>query len=166
MNERAKRILAAADDYPVGEQFRDLKVAIALMLAEATKPATKASRAPKYNLPINPGDMVDLVRARLAGKLIADPVSKDWYGRIGKAMGSVDGLTRADVDTLIDWIDAGGLKWWTYGVPTFVTLCTNFAAWLGQARTWDERGRQELGVKGGVGAAAPSNSANAWDAFK
>lgn len=165
MNARAKRILAAAEQC-IGRVDQHLMLAIALMLDEATKPTPRRASAPKYNLPINPGEMVDLVRARLGGKLIADPVASDWYGRIGKAMGQVDGLTRADVDILIDWIAAGGLNWWTYGVPTFVTLCTNFAAWLGQARTWDERGRQELGAKGGVGAAAPSNSANAWDAFK
>jgi hypothetical protein len=166
MNARAKRILAAAGECKSldATQF-DLLTAIALMLDEATKPTTKASRAPKYELPVNPGVFVDMVRARLAGKIIADPVSRDWYGRIGKAMGSVEGLTKADIDTLIDWVDAGGLKWWTYGVPTFITLCTNFSGWLAQARTWDERGRQELGAKGGVGVAAP-NAGNAWDAFK
>jgi hypothetical protein len=164
MTARAKRIRAAVT-IDTGNLSDILLDAIALMLDAATARESKKAPAKKYNLPISPGEMVSLVRTRLAGKLIADPIAADWYGRIGKAMGQVDGLTRADIDTLVEWIDAGGLNWWTYGVPTFVTLCTNFSKWMPEAREWHNRGRQVLGKKGGVGQADVSGGST-FDDFK
>ena len=175
MNARAKRLyeLAAKTEW---KQVADPETGVIPLLAQlavlvdaATRPEPKAAK-PVPGLgekpPLAPGQVLTALRARVGHIVITEPVDKRWFGWMGGVLKGIHGLVEADLDLVLDWILAGALTGWPGGAPGLHTVAKWFPAWVGRAREWDKRGRQELRGGHQVGAAPESTPESMWEAFK
>lgn len=152
MNARSRKIRAAAGN----NEGLD---AIACMLDEATaKRPSAAARTPEVVLPMGPGPVYDAVKA--TGRVLCEPVNKNWFGRMGKQLQQIRPDATA-IATMCAWLEAGGTAGWP-SPPTFEHAIVHLSKWLSYALAWDERGRQELGSRGGVGTETTVTRPVAW----
>lgn len=140
---------------PGSSEVRLVK-AIAKMLA-ASK-VTKKARVDESKLTVPPRDLFTAIRSGVGDKILCEPVDARWFGRLGGALKALPSFGTADVQLLIDWLNAGGCHSWPQGVPTFAHLITNLDKWTAFAREWDRRGRNAIRGKTSVGAASTPES--------
>lgn len=167
MNARAKRLRAAAGD--CGDVSDTLLNAIAVMLDAATRPEPKVAAVAGEGagkLAFSPAQLLAAIRARAGHVIITEPLDKRWFGRMGGVLKNIVGLEEADLDRVLDWIVAGGLRTWPNGAPDLGSVARWFPEWIGRARTWEDRGRQEMRGANQVGAPVESDPGATWDAFK
>lgn len=132
--------------------------AFAAMLAAATAPR-KRSTTDETKLAVSPRALFEAVRREAADKVLCEPIDQRWFGRLGGALKALPSFGPADVELLTSWLNAGGVRSWPQGVPTFSHLITHLDKWTAFAREWHARGRQEIRGKTAVGAASsPDNS--------
>lgn len=154
MNERAKQLAElgrkvfrqeldrcadSGDTFYYQNAFID---AVAVMLSAPAPRKGKAKEAPV--LPFGPGELHQEMKTRVGNIILCEPVEKSLFGRMGKRLQQIDGLERADLPRVLDWIESGGLAWWTYGRPTFESACNNIGKWIAESREWDRRGRPAM----------------------
>ncbi len=162
MNARAKKIRAACDGTTWSPPQSQLLDAFACMIEAATaRVPPKAVAAEVAKLAVAPAAVFEAIKA--THKVLCDPIDKRWFGRLGVLLRSVP-VDAAMLECLCSWLTAGGLAWWT--VPlTFDHVFMNLSKWLASAREWDDRGRQPLGTKGGVGIEIEQD-VDSWASFK
>ncbi len=146
MNARAKQLFELGlktfndDD---GSNATGLIKAFAVMLS-APAPSRKALAAEAGPaLPFSVQEMHQMLLARVGHLVVCDLVNGSVFGHLGRKLKGIAGLTRADLDHLVSWIEAGGLAWMTTQ-PTFQSIVHNCDKWFATAREWDRRGRQTL----------------------
>ena len=118
--------------------------AVAAMIAQADvqrrrKPEAEAS-AP---LPFSPNELYAQLKARVSDKVALYPVEHRLFGFLGGKLKAIVGLEAADAERVVSWIEAGGLANWTTQ-PTFAHIVQNIGKFVAYARTWDQRGRQQI----------------------
>lgn len=145
---------------------RDLVRAIAAMLAEATKkPTKKSADSGESKLAVSPRDFFETIRREAGDKVLCEPYDARWFPRLGRALQAIHGLDSSDAETVAAWLNAGGMRTWPTGVPTFAQLINNLDKWIGWAREWDRRGRNTLHGKTNVGLET-SAEATDFSAFR
>jgi hypothetical protein len=120
--------------------------AIAAMLTKADiqrrrKPEKLVEDVP---LPFSPREFYSQLRARVGHLVITEPVENRLFGYLGGRLKQINGLERSDMDNVIGWIEAGGLRDWKV-MPTFKHVINNIDKFIGYGRVWNARGRQQLG---------------------
>jgi hypothetical protein len=132
--------------------------AIASMLATAGSAKKARGRVDESKLAVPPRDLFTAIRTGAGDKILCEPVDARWFGRLGGALKALPSFGTADVQLLVDWLNAGGCHSWPQGVPTFSHLITNLDKWTAFAREWDRRGRNAIRGKTSVGAASTPES--------
>lgn len=135
------------------------------MLAKATEPKPSRAKVNLDKLAVAPRTIFDAVRANAGDRVLCEPVDARWFGRLGGVLKSLPSFVPADVQLLVDWLNAGGCRSWPQGVPTFGHLIAHLDKWTAFAREWDRRGRNELWGKTAVGAAMTADATD-FSAFK
>ncbi len=158
MTKRAATDLADTGIAALGAVPSELEVrlvrAVAAMLAVASSPARAArSKSVAAPLPVSPQSVFQQVAS--SGCIICEPVDNRWFGRLGGLLKNIR-VEQTDLDTLLAWFDAGGIKGWPTGKPGFTHFLIHLDKWLGMSREWDKRGRQTLGGKSSIGSAVDS----------
>ena len=115
--------------------------AVAVMLAA---PKAKPEKTPAAKLPFSPGEFYAVLKERAGHIVLCDPVESRLFGQLGRKLQQTSGLETADLDRIVSWIEAGGLKNWPMQ-PTFEHAVKHFGKWLQYAREWERRGRQTVG---------------------
>jgi len=132
---KAKRVYeAGAAVYkgsPPAAQEKLLK-AIALMICEAAKPASKVKKAEQEPLPFGPGALYELCLNRVPHIIACTPYDKRWFARLGKELQSTEGLEYADMERFVSWVESGGLGFFTD--CTFAHVIKHWTTWLPKAR--------------------------------
>jgi len=108
--------------------------AIALMLAEATKPKKKkaATKNEGATLAFGPGELYEACLARVPHIIACEPYDQRWFGRLGKVLQASKGLTADDLETLVAWIEGGALDFGSNW--SFSHVIKHFPNWMAQAR--------------------------------
>lgn len=133
-NSRSSRILEKgleAIELPTPSEQRMCR-AIAAMLAEATKPAKKATKPKGPKLPFGPGELYELVLERVPDKVACEPYDKRWFARLGKELQSIKDLRREDMESIVSYIESGGINY--FRNASFSHLIKHFSTWLPLAR--------------------------------
>lgn len=130
--------------------------AMAAMLALSR--VTKRARSEESRLNVAPRTLFDAIRAGASDKVLCEPIDARWFGRLGGALKALPSFMPADVELLVEWLNAGGMRSWPQGVPTFSHLITHLDKWTAFAREWNSRGRQEMRGKTAVGVASTAES--------
>ena len=135
---RARRIyeagVAVYKGSPPASADKILK-AMALMLDEATKPKKSIKQSDKgrpQKLPFSPQALYEECLARVPHIVACEPYDKRWFGRLGKVLQASSGLTAGDMETLVAWIEGGGLDFgdsWS-----FEHIIKHFPNWMTRAR--------------------------------
>ena len=131
-----------AYDKPTPAQDRMLK-AFSLMLAEATKPRAAAKKKAQPTLPFGPGELYDAMLERVSHKVGLEPYNKMWFGRMGKQLQNTVPLVKADMETFIGWIEAGGLDF--FPECTFEHVIKHWATWIVKARGKEKISQSDAG---------------------
>ena len=121
--------------------------AIAAMLAA---PKAAKEKTPADKLVFSPGEFYAVLKERAGHIVLCEPVESRLFGQLGRKLQQTSGLEREDLDRIVSWIEAGGLRNWPGGQPTFEHAVKHFGKWLTYAREWERRGRQTIG--GGRGS--------------
>src|SRR5690606_7263289 len=95
-------------------------------------------------LVFSPAEFYSELKRRAGHIVLCEPVKSSAFGRLGRVLQQTSGLEREDLDRVVSWIEAGGLRNWKQQ-PTFEHAVKHFNNWLSYAREWDKRGRQALG---------------------
>jgi hypothetical protein len=121
---------------PGEAEFYAMLRAVAAMIDEATKPASRGTR-PKETKPVvfSPANVFDALEEHCAGKLHLRPYDESSFRTLGRVIKNMPGLEGADLDKLCDWINAGGLDWYK-GSATWTHCVRNFSSWVTAARGW------------------------------
>ena len=128
------------------DPFESMIAAVAAMLAKAD---IQRRRKPdkvvdEVRLPFSPHEFYTQLRARAGHLVIMEPVENRLFGYLGGRLKQITGLERADMDNVVAWVEAGGLRDWKV-MPTFKHVVTNIDKFVAYAREWNKRGRQQLG---------------------
>jgi hypothetical protein len=81
--------------------------------------------------------------ARVSDVIICWPAQKQDYAKLGATLRGITDLQSSDLDTVVEWIEAGGLSFWTVK-PRFDHVAKHFGNWLATAREW-KAGRVSAG---------------------
>lgn len=137
---RAGKLYAAARDEYEKEADRALGLmrGFAVMLAMSAGWRTeREKKEAKAKLPFTPQEFYEMVKERCP-EVACVPVSKNWFGHLGRQLQAVGSLRRGDMELFCEWVEAGGLPGWTNGVTDFGTVCRKFPSWMAMARSWGE----------------------------
>ena len=128
------------------DPFESMIAAVAAML---TKADIQRRRKPEklvdeVRLPFSPHEFYSQLRSRVSHLVITEPVENRLFGYLGGRLKQIGGLQREDMERVIGWIEAGGLREWKV-MPTFKHVVTNIDKFIAYARAWDSKGRQTIG---------------------
>src|SRR5688500_15259978 len=121
--------------------------AVAVMLAAVELPrGRRAVKAPAdvAKLAFSPNALYQELRTRVPHLVVCEPVQHRLFGHLGAQLKGMSGLEPQDCERVVSWIEAGGLASWTVQ-PVFAHVVQNIGKFIGYAREWDRRGRQQLG---------------------
>lgn len=128
------------DEFELHE--RDLITAIGAMFEKAF--AKKAAPTkPKQTAPFTAKLLMGALRERTEGRVAVSVSAAGYTDSVQKMLDGLEGLTAADMDVVIDWINVGGLQWWSVQ-PRWDHVLRHFPAWVSQARQWESKGRPAL----------------------
>lgn len=155
MNARTRELIDAANKalekagLEQSEAGAGLTLVIATMLDAAIpkKPVIRADVEAK--LPFSPAQLFNALEAGCPDRLTLRPYEQGSFGRLGKALGRIQGLEAADLDRLVGWINSGALAFWDRK-PTWTHVVKHITNWIAQARAWEANGGHggnELGAE-------------------
>lgn len=117
--------------------------AIAVMIDYAT--AKKKKDKEELKPPVNPRDVLNIIRENV--ELIDTSITPNSsFAVLSRHLISVN-ATLDGVNTLAQWINNGGLSWWTYGKPTWLTFVKHFVNWYARAHSEELIEEDDIGGK-------------------
>lgn len=133
---KTRRIYEAGlQAYPHGRTVGEERLlqAVALMLTEATKPASKAKKKKDEPvLPFGPKELYEACLERVPHVIGCEPYDRRWFGRMGKALQATSGLEREDLERFLGWVESGGLSF--FSDCTFEHVIKHWGTWIVKAR--------------------------------
>jgi hypothetical protein len=160
MASRAEILRAGLGELPEATPSEErLLGAIAAMIAAGTAPKRRKG-LDESKLAVSPKFLFEQVRDQAGDRVVCAPVDGGWFGRLGGVLKRMPDFGPADVQLLVEWLNAGGQASWPRGVPNFGDLVTHLPKWAGWAREWHNRGRQTLRGSTAVGTANNAESAD------
>lgn len=147
----------------VTDAERAVVAAMAAMLAAVELPRGRRAKpgADVKPLVFSPNQLYQELLTRVPHLVVCEPVQHRLFGFLGAQLRGIGGLEAADCERVVSWIEAGGLSSWTVQ-PVFAHVVQNIAKFIGYARVWDQRGRQQL-TKGKSNVGIPVAQASESD---
>ena len=118
-----------------------LVAAIAAMLNVAIASPRDKRKPDKPELPYGPGDVFKALEDHCSDIVQLRPYNTNTFGQLGRQMGQIAGLEKADLERVTSWIQSGGLNSW----PTKCTwnhVVKHYSTWVAYARALEEGGGQ------------------------
>jgi hypothetical protein len=106
--------------------------AMAVMIAEATKPKQRASNGRTLKHMESGLFAYELLKKKAPEALVYEPVARHTFSRLGKILDDAN-ITDAQFTILIDWLKAGGLSW-MHSPPTWGQFVTKCIDWIARAQ--------------------------------
>jgi len=111
--------------------------AMAAMIEAATNPKSKAKAKTQPKLAFTPQQVYNYLNNNCEGIDCSHrPASS--FGRLGKSLQKNRNIGQEEIETLANWIDAGGLSWRS-GKPTWVQFISAFDHWIASALAWQRK---------------------------
>jgi hypothetical protein len=118
---------------------RLLLQAFCIIIAKAVSPPKPRKRAKKAESPKLAFSPQELHQALLndCPAVNVSTYDKTSFGKLGKILQRVNDLTRQDLDSLVGWLNDGGVEWWNRK-PVWDNVIDNIVKWIATAREWAE----------------------------
>lgn len=169
MTPRAQRIAAAGRAVrraAAGQLWEDTftDVLAAMLDVALPGPSTPRKGPARVIEGVNPDGVVGRFAAELNGEVLMSPAQSNWPHRLRAVLSNMPDFSGPDVDLILDWLRAGGVKGWRTP-PTFDDAIRLWGKWTAFAREWNARGRQP--VRGDLGQHDQADiTAPTWSEFR
>ena len=116
--------------------------AVAAIVAAGTAPKQRKAAvegSPSGKAALNVSQVFDALEAGCSEVIQLRPYARASILRFGAVLAGIQGLEVADLDRVVSWIQAGGLRWWTdKQIPiTWESVVKAFPTWVARARAWE-----------------------------
>jgi hypothetical protein len=107
--------------------------AICTIVAEATKSASKARKETQVPAVIGPQELHQRLLNEASEHVNVETYDKRSFSRCGATLRSISDLRKDDLDTLIVWLERGGVSWMDTK-PTWSQVIKHLPDWISRAR--------------------------------